>query len=139
MNKFNLGICCFVQLLLCLSCSMMKDSKAAEPAVEKFHAQFNDKAFTTIYNESGDQMKGAATEKQLTDLLDAVYRKLGTYKSSKVVNWHVNSGPMTSIVTLVYETEFSGGKGTEQFVISVKGDTSKLEGYNINSADLITK
>ncbi len=139
MNKLNLLICVATFLLLTLSCSMMKDSKAAEPAVEKFHAQFNAKEFSAIYNDSGDLMKGAATEKQLTDLLDAVYRKLGSYKSSKSVSWHIDSGPVTSVVTLAYETEFSDGKGNEQFVVSVKGDTVKLEGYNINSPDLITK
>ena len=139
MNKLNFGLCCAVLFFLSLSCSMMKDSKSAEPAVEKFHTQFNAKEFAEIYRDSGDLMKGATTEKELTDLFDAVYRKLGTYKSSKSLSWHVNTGPMTSIVTLVYDTEFSDGKGKEQFVISVSGDTVKLEGYNINSSDLITK
>jgi hypothetical protein len=139
MNKFNLCVYTLLLLFLTISCSMMKDSKAAEPAVEKFHNQFNAKEFSAIYNQAGDQMKVSATEKQLTDLLDAVYRKLGPYKSSKAVSWHVNAGPLTSMVTLVYDTEFSEGKGTEQFVISVSGDTTKLEGYHINSADLITK
>lgn len=126
-------------LILVNSCSMVKDSRAAEPAVEKFHSQFNAKEFSDIYQQAGDEMKGAATEKELTDLLDAVYRKLGTYQSSKSVSWHVNSGPLTSLVTLVYDTEFSDGKGTEQFVISVNGETVKLEGYNIQSMDLIVK
>jgi hypothetical protein len=129
----------FLFLILTASCSMVKDSKAAEPAVEKFHTQFNTKEFADIYEHSGDMMKDAATQKELTDLLDAVYRKLGTYQSSKSVSWHVNSGPLTSLVTLVYDTQFSDGKGTEQFVISVKGEDAKLEGYNINSVDLIIK
>ena len=139
MNKANLYICGALLIFLTISCSMMKDSKAAEPVVEKFHTQFNAKQFNEIYSDSGDQMKDAATEKQLVDLLDAVYRKLGTYKSSKTVSWHVNSGPLTSMVTIVCDTEFSDGKGTEQFVVSVSGDTAKLEGYNISSNDLITK
>lgn len=139
MNKFNFGVCCLILIFLSLSCSMMKDSKTAEPAVEKFHSQFNAKDFAGIYDEAGDQIKGAATEKQLTDLLDAVYRKLGTYQKSTALSWHVNSGPMTSIVTLSYDTEFSDGKATEQFVISVSGEKVRLEGYNINSSDLITK
>jgi hypothetical protein len=139
MNKFTFGLCFLILIFLSLSCSMMKDSKVAEPAVEKFHEQFNAKDFAGIYNESGDQMKGAATEKQLTDLLDAVYRKLGPYQKSQALSWHVNSGPITSLVTLSYDTEFSDGKATEQFVISVSGEKVKLEGYNINSTDLITK
>src|SRR5436190_17810237 len=139
MNKLNLFICGIILLFLSLSCSMYKDSKAAEPAVEKFHTQFNAKQFSEIYNDAGEQFKGATTEKQMVDLLDAVYRKLGTCQKSTATNWHVNSGPLTSLVTLTYETEFSDAKGTEEFVVSVSGATVKLEGYHINSADLITK
>ena len=46
---------------------------------------------------------------------------------------------MSTMVTLSYDTEFSDGKASETFIVSVSGDTAKLEGYNINSADLITK
>ena len=139
MRKLNLPICIGLLLFVALGCSMMKDSKTAEPAVEKFHTQFNAKQFSEIYNGSGDSMKGATTEKQLTDLLDGVYRKLGTYKNSTATSWHVNTTPSSTMVTLSYDTEFSDGKASETFVVSVSGDTAKLEGYNINSNDLITK
>jgi hypothetical protein len=139
MNKINIVICLAILILLTVSCSMMKDSKAAEPAVEKFHEQFNAKEFSAIFNDSGERMKGATTEKELTDLLDAVYRKLGTHVKSKTVSWHVNAGPLTSDVSLVYDSEFSDGRASEQFLISVSGDKVKLEGYNINSTDLILK
>ena len=138
-KTLTLTLSCVFLLLLGASCSMVKDSKTAEPAVEKFHQQFKAGDFAQIYADAGDQMKAAATEKQLTDLLDAVHRKLGTYQSSNAVSWNVQAGPLTSMVSLVYETQFSDGKATEQFVISVRGDTAKLEGYNINSPDLITK
>ena len=139
MNKLNLSICAAILIFLTLSCSMMKDSKAVGPAVEKFHAQFNEQQFSQIYRDSGDQMKEAATEKQLTDLLDAVHRKLGTVQKSAAASWHVNSGPLSSTVTTSYDTQFTEGKATEQFVFSVQGETVKLIGYNINSTDLITK
>jgi hypothetical protein len=139
MKTLNLALLCLVVTLLTGSCSMVKDSKTAEPAVEKFHQQFNAGDFAQIYADCGDQMKGVATEKQLTDLLDAVHRKLGTYQNSNEVSWHVDMGPLTNMVTLVYDTQFSEGKGTEHFVISVKGEVAKVEGYNINSTDLIVK
>lgn len=139
MNKINPVVCALLFLVLTTACSMMKDSKAAEPAVEKFHTQFNANQFSEIYNESGDTMKKMASEKELTDLLDAVYRKLGTYQKSTSTRWHVDGGPVTSIVNLSYDTEFSDGKAAEQFTFSVSGDTVKLEGYHINSNELITK
>lgn len=139
LNKLFLGICLFCFVIFTLSCSMVKDSKAAEPAVEKFHAQFNEKQFSEIYNDSGSMMKDSTTEKELVEFLSAIHRKLGAYNSSTATNWHDNSGPLTSLVTLTYDTDFSDGKGSEQFLISVKGDMVKLEGYNINSTDLILK
>lgn len=140
MNKINLALCGAVLLALTISCSMMKASKAVGPAVEKFHAQFNEKQFTTIYSESDDQLKKLATEQQLIELLEAVHRKMGTVQKSTAGTWKVNSGPIGSMVTATYTTEFSGGgKGDEQFVFSVNGDDVKLAGYHINSMDLITK
>lgn len=139
MNKTNLVICCLILGAIGLSCSMMKDSKAAEPAVEKFHTQFNAKEFKNIYAESGELMKKSTDEKKFVEFLDAIYRKLGTHQKSKASGWHVNSGPLTTHVTLRYESEFSDGKGAEESLISVSGDKVKLEGYFINSPDLILK
>ncbi|MGB7209987.1 MAG: hypothetical protein WBD27_15110 [Pyrinomonadaceae bacterium] len=118
---------------------MMKDSKAAEPAVEKFHSQFNSKEFAAIYTESGEMMKGATDKTKFVEFLEAVHRKLGTHQKSNAAGWHVNSGPLSSHVTLTYNSEFSDGKATEEFLISVSGDKVKLEGYHINSPDLILK
>ncbi|MFN0139760.1 MAG: NTF2-like N-terminal transpeptidase domain-containing protein [Pyrinomonadaceae bacterium] len=139
MNKTNLVICCLILGAIGSSCSMMKDSKAAEPAVEKFHRQFNAKDFKNIYAESGDLMKKSTDEKKFVEFLDAIYRKLGTHQKSKAAGWHVNTGPLSSHVTLTYESEFSDGKAAEEFLISVSGDEVRLEGYHINSPDLIIK
>lgn len=133
----------FIPLLLIvaavLGCSMFKDSKAAGPAVEKFHQQFNDEQFKQIYAESGERMKAAATEAELTELLSAIHEKLGDIRESKQTSWHVNSNPTASEVTLVYDTAFAKGKGTETFIITVIGDKALIEGYNINSKELILK
>ena len=102
MHKINRLLFFACLFLITSSCSMVKDSKTAEPAVEKFHAQFNVKEFAAIYQDAGQEMKRVATEKELTDLLDGVYRKLGTYQKSEAVSWHVDVGPLTSMVTLAY-------------------------------------
>ena len=43
------------------------------------------------------------------------------------------------MVTLNYDTDFSEGKGTEQFVFHVTGDKALLYSYNVNSPLLITR
>ncbi len=52
------------------------------------------------------------------------------------VGWHSGQG---ETVSLVYDTTFTQGTGTEQFVWHVKDNTASLYGYHINSSDLVTK
>jgi hypothetical protein len=123
-----------------LGCStMMKGKNAAEPAVAKFHQQFNDKQFAAMYAESSQKMKDAATEQELTELLDAVHRKLGAVKDSKSTGWHVNTTTDGTFVTVTYDTTFTDGAGSEQFIFEMDGDKATLVNYHINSKELITK
>jgi hypothetical protein len=118
---------------------MMKGKGAAEAAVATFHQQFNDKQFTQIYAESNDKFKGATTEQELVELLDAVHRKLGTVKDAKSTGWRVNSTTDGTFVYATYDTEFTEAKGDEQFIFQMDGDKAILAGYHINSNALITK
>lgn len=138
-NKINLALSLGILAFLVLGCSMVKDTKAVDPAIEKFHTQYNAKQLKEIYEQSGDRMKDVATEKDLIELLEAMHRKLGNFKTGKSVSWHVNSGPLSRQVTIGYESEFSDGNGTETFIFSVAGEVVKLEGYHINSKEFLLK
>ena len=139
-NKLNLTIACIVLAFVALGCtSMMKGKGAAEPAVAKFHQQFNDKQFTQIYAESSSKLKEITTEQELIELFDAIHRKLGTVKDAKATGWNVNSTPGGTFVNMTYDTEFTDGKGAEQFVFEMDGDKAILVSYHINSKELITK
>jgi len=107
---------------------MLKNKDIADPSVEPFHSQFNAKQFSEIYDQADEEFKKSVTKEELTELLTAVHRKLGTVVKSSKTSWHVNSTPFGSTVSLSYDVEFSEGKGTEQFVYSVRGDKASL--YN---------
>lgn len=117
----------------------MKGKELAEPAVEKFHTQFNAKQFSEIYAQADEEFKKSATEKEFAELLEAVHRKLGTVAKSSVLGWNVNSTTSGTFATVSYEVEFSEGKGTEQFVFHITDDKALLYNYNVNSPLLITK
>jgi hypothetical protein len=51
----------------------------------------------------------------------------------------VNATPAGTMVTLVYDVDFSEGKGTEQFVFRINDEKALLFNYNVNSPLLITK
>ena len=140
MNKTNLIIIGVIFLFLTIACtSMMKGKELAEPAVEKFHAQYNDGKFTEIRDQADDEFKKMVTEEQLNELLGAVQRKLGKVKSATASGWRVNTTTSGTFANVSYDVEFTEGKGTEQFVFHITDDKALLYNYNVNSPLLITK
>jgi hypothetical protein len=120
-------------------CSLTKGKEFGERAVAKFHDQFNSEQYHEIYVQSDEGFRKAASEADALALFEAVHRKLGMVKNSTQTGWHVNATPMGTMVNLVYDVEFSEGKGSEQFVFRVNGDEALLYNYNVNSPLLITK
>lgn len=134
MNRANLTIIGLTFLFLILGCSdMMKGKAAAGPAVDRFHQQLNDRKFAEIYSESSQKMKDAATEKELTDILDTVNRKLGKVKETKSTSWHVNTNTEGTFITTSYDTTFTDGSATEKFIFELDGEKAILVNYNINT------
>jgi hypothetical protein len=121
------------------SCSLAKGKGLAEAAVAQFHNQFNAEQFREIYGQADEGFKKSSSEAETLAFLEAVRRKLGTVKQSSQSSWHVNSTPMGTMATVVYDVEFSEGKGTEQFVFLITDDKATLYNYNVNSPLLITK
>ena len=126
-------------LVTVISCSLTKGKKIGEDAVVQFHNQFNAGQYHEIYAQSDEGFRKATSEADTLALFDAVRRKLGTVKNSSQTGWHVNATPGGTVLTLVYDVEFSEGKGTEQFVFHVSGDKALLFNYNVNSPLFITR
>ncbi|MCB1025638.1 MAG: DUF4019 domain-containing protein [Acidobacteria bacterium] len=140
MNKINAVCTGIILLFVSLSCStFIEGNKLAGAAVENFHTQFNKKNFGAIYEGADDEFKKSVTEKEWTELLAAVHRKLGTVKESSSAGWKVNTTTAGTFANLNYEVEFSEGKGTEEFVFVIKDDKALLYNYRVNSPLLITK
>jgi hypothetical protein len=112
---------------------MSADVEQAEKAVPQFHSMLNEGRFKDIYVATSGEFKKVATEADLLKLLDAVHRKLGTHRSKERQNWNVNYDTSGRLVTLVYSSDYSGGKAVETFVYRVKGDDASLVGYHVNS------
>ena len=122
-----------------VSCSLTKGKEMGERAVDQFHNQFNAGQYHEIYTQSDEGFRKSTSEADTVALFEAVHRKLGTVKNANQTNWHVNATPTGTLITLVYDVEYSEGKGIEQFVFQVRGDKALLFNYNVNSPLLITK
>ena len=121
------------------SCSFTKGKQTSERAVARFHEQFNAGQYHDIYAQSDEGFRKVTSEQDAVALFDAVRRKLGTVKNANQNGWHVNATTAGTQVSLAYNTEFTEGKATEQFVFFVSGDNARLFQYNINSPLLVTR
>jgi hypothetical protein len=59
--------------------------------------------------------------------------------SATTKTWKVKSFDFVTTVMMVAETKFERGSGTETFTFRVSGDKATVEGYNINSLDMMTQ
>ena len=118
-------------------CSSKEDMAKAEAGVEQFHKDLNDAAFDQIYEEASDGMKANSTQEKLVKFLSAVHRKLGNFQSASSTGWKVFAATGGTTVTLSYSSIYEQGTAAETFVFLIAGGKAILQGYNINSDELI--
>ena len=117
-----------------------KSIELAKGNVGIFHAQLDTEQYSAIYAATDAKFKAASTEPDFTKLLEAVHNKLGTVRDCSLRNtgiaWFAGQG---ATVTLVYETKFTDGAASEQFVWHIKDGQATLYSYRVNSNDLVTR
>jgi hypothetical protein len=133
-------IALLVGLTSLTSCKDMTKAKGlADTAIVDFHKQFNEQKFKELYTAGHADLKAAATEADFLKLLEAVHRKLGKQVKSTEAGWRVNTFNMKTSAVVTQNTEFEQGKGVETFTYVVSGTSCTLQGYHINSQDMMTK
>jgi len=138
-------VCYFAAVLLvcfaAISCGLpSKNVQLAQDSVGLFHAQLDSEQYSAIYAACDEKFHQATSESDFVRLLQAVHGKLGFVRQSNLRNtgiaWFAGQG---TTVTLVYDTTFANGSGTEQFVWHIGDGRATLYGYHINSNDLVAK
>ena len=114
-----------------------KSKSTAEPQIAIFHERLNSERYDEIYDTATEEYRKGGTREKMAQLFSAINRKLGTVKSSRIVNWRVNILNLTTYVVLVSETEFERGTATETFSFLISGDNAILHGYIIKSLDMM--
>ena len=145
-RKSRLRAICYVLVLVfvgmgLIACgSSSKSIELAKGNVGIFHAQLDTEQYGAIYAATDAKFKAASTEPDFTKLLGAVHNKLGTVREANLRNtgvaWFAGQG---ATVTLVYETKFTEGSASEQFVWHIKDGEATLYSYRVNSNDLVTR
>jgi Protein of unknown function (DUF4019) len=137
----SLKICIFALAAVGLfGCGgMIKGKPAAERAIAHFHNLYNEGKVDEIWTDADPGFRSASTKEKYEALMAAVQRKLGKVVSSSNSIWNVRSFNMKTTVLMNQDTKFENGQGIESFTFAVNGTNAVLVGYNIQSADLITK
>jgi hypothetical protein len=135
---------CWLLIFLVLaglsSCGSSESLKNSTKSVELFHSQLNSEQYQNIYAAADEGLQKTTTEGDFVAFLQAVHKKLGNVQTSQRSNFQVGvSTGQGTTVTLVYQTSFEQGSGTEQFLWHMRGNQPVLLGYHINSNALILK
>lgn len=118
---------------------MTRGVRLADAAVDDFHKRFNEQKFKEIYADAHADLKSATTEADFVKLLEAVHRKLGKHTGATGSGWRINSLNMKSTVVFSENSVFEQGKGTEVFTFVISGESCVLQGYDIESRDMMLK
>ena len=129
--------CIFLAMLTALTvgCRVSPRVEEAKSAIERFHRRLDSEQYAAIYSDTDDAFRASTSEKEFTDLLSAIHRKLGRTQSVKVDGWTVNA----SRAAVVCHTKFAEGVATERFRWRFDDKRTWLIYYNINSNALIVK
>lgn len=123
--------------MLLAGCSMGQDASTTEKAIGSFHAQINAGQFDAVYAASAEEMKTTTSQVVFDRMMSAIHRKLGAFKSGKVLGWNDNLTANGHLLTLNYAADYDSGAADENFVYRVDGDRATLIGYHVNSQALL--
>ncbi|HKS28874.1 MAG TPA: hypothetical protein VJS44_13700 [Pyrinomonadaceae bacterium] len=138
-TRHLLALALTLMLFATPACSLLKGKELSERAVTRFHHQFNSGQYVEIYSQTDEGFRKGSHESEMTALLGAARRKLGEVKYTSQVKYNLNATTSGAMVTLAYETEFTDGKATEQFIYHVSGDSARLYRYDIASPLLVIR
>jgi Protein of unknown function (DUF4019) len=139
-NALRFALICAVGVLFSSCGSSTKSLDLAKQNVEQFHSELDSGQYAAVYAACDEKFHQVTTESDFVKLLDAVHRKLGNVQQANLRNtgvaWFAGQG---ATVTLVYETRFTEGTGTERFIWHIKDNGAALYSYHINSNELVIK
>lgn len=122
---------------LLASCHAQQSVDDATAQVQVFHTELDAGQYDAIWMNASPDFRKVAKRADLEKLLAAIHKKLGAVKQSKQTGWKTNATTDGTFVTLQMDTTFEKGTGRETFLYIRKGKDLELEGYNINSTDMM--
>lgn len=132
---------CIVALVLAavglISGPVAKYHKLGDQAVTQFHDQLSAGQYVAIYDGADETLRESISKADFVNLLESVHGKLGDVQDLNPtwtgVSFH---GSQRATIALNFDTKFTKGTGTEQFVWQEQGTHLTLSRYQIKSKAL---
>jgi hypothetical protein len=135
MKRLALGIAA-VTLVAAAGCTKRALSvKETELATRDFREHYDRKEFGQLYAGAGPELRASASETLFVAAMTHISQKLGTWQSAKRVAAKRVAGDDGKVV-FQYESRFTNGEATEDFVWRSDGGKPILVGYHVNSRTL---
>ena len=137
-------VLCIVALVLAgvglISGPLAKYHELGNQAVQQFHEQLAAGEYAEIYDTADETLRESTSKSDFVNLLQSVHEKLGNVQglnsSWKGVAFH---GDQRATIALYFDTTFTNGTGTEQFVWQEHNNRVTLSRYQIKSKVLDSK
>jgi len=128
----------FAGAAMLAGCGIKESVKDARVEVGQFHAALDGGQWKKIWISADPDLRKNTEKAKFEKLLEAVHRKLGGVKDSQQVSLNVNTGTGGTFVTVIMQTTFEKGTGTEEFVYRRgEGNALALVRYDIQSQDMM--
>jgi hypothetical protein len=84
------------------ACGSGRNIELEKQGVDEFHSQLNSEQYALLYARADLKFRGATTESDFAELLQAVHRKLGTVQNSNLRNtgvaWFAGQGATVTLL-----------------------------------------
>jgi hypothetical protein len=105
------------------------DQRAAEKAVDQFHARLSGEKYEEIYGQAAEELRRTAKKDDLISSMKRTHQQLGQFISAQRTDAKVTMGHPRQ-VRLVYSAKYEKGGVREEFIWLVNFDDVKLAVYN---------
>jgi hypothetical protein len=132
--KFKFVITLIILILLVWTVSIIVNGLVAKETINKFHKQYNNSQFDSIWSESYSAFKDSTSQSDFINYMQSVQEKLGKVKSSikpgigqfKKYKW-IQEGEMIQV------SEFEKGEDTETFIFKFFKGNALITDYRFQS------
>jgi len=103
------------------------DKRMAQAAVEKFHKDYNDKAFEQIFDAAHAEAKATKSKDALINVLTQIQSTLGRHIYSRLIKSTVAvANPREREVDMLFRARFEKGEVNEFFLVLSNGSEAHI-------------